>query len=703
MERTDLEQWKSKEVARLLALVETERRYYQEMVASLPVPLVVLSSERNVISANRAFRQTFHLRFEDLRRKTLDQILPSERLTEKIRDVHVHGITQQPFILEIEGRSLRIAIVPIRNWDDDMEVETLLMAEDLTGIDVSGPSGAGEPSVVEEPAAAVEPSFTHAPLAGPSPAPPVAFALQGVPAVLWHANTPAAPFTATGLTFTSVAGAVEQILGYPAPHWLETPRFFAERIHPDDRASALALYQAALGQGGDASAEYRAISASGDAVWCRETIRVSAADENGRTVTGVLTEIGQRKEIEDRLLTAARHTALRGLSGRLAHDLNNPLMIVTGYGEEMLLNLPPQDGRREDVAQILAATERISGLTHQLLEFTRPQAAAPQPMEVTRAIARMEESIAHSAGEGVTVELMLAGPVWAHAEETQLEEILLSLVSGAREDARERSRVTVGCDTTRINEHIADSTLDPGLYTRLTIHDNGKGSDAEQRAAVFESVLARDPGKHIGSALARAYSVVRAWGGDIAFWSEPFRGSTFTVYLPHFQPEPPPPPPEPVAAAALPAELPTHQEAVDRPPAEVVPEPAPEPVPEPLRETILVVDDEDGIRALVGKILRRERYQVLEAGSAEEALRVISAHGALVNLLLTDAVLPAMHGRELAARLRESMPDLKVLYISGYTADEGVRTGEFPPGSKFLQKPFTLSALVRTVREAIES
>jgi len=787
MERTDLEQWRSKEVARLLALVETERRYYQEMVASLPVPLVVLSSERNVVSANRSFRQTFQLRFEDLRRKSIDQILPSERLVERIRDVHTHGITQQPFSLEIDGRLLRIAIVPIRTWDDDMEVETLLMVEDLTGIAIlprpasqhplatqpsttqppaSGPTAA-EPAVVPEPSAISE-SPAHAvpaPVSTPEPAseafaaeddsaaetapeaateqleeqPELAEALEAAapsveeptptpelserakapepsapeakaldltrfPIVLWTAD----PST---LNFTSVAGAIPEILGYPAAHWLETPRFFTERIHPEDRAAIAAFYQSAFEHGGDASAEFRAVTASGDAVWCRETIRVSAPGEDVRTVTGVLSEIGGRKEGESRRLIAGRNAALQGLAGRLAHDLNNPLMIVTGYGEEMLLNISDQDPRRDDVAQILAATERISALTHQLLEFTRTPAATAEPVEVTAVIARNEESLAHAAGDNVVLEPAAGHPLWAYTDEAQLRDILIALVSAAREDAAERSRVIIACDQARIDEQLGGDTLAPGVYTRISIRDNGKGLDAEKRAAIFESLLSKDPEKTAGTALARAYAVVRGWGGDIAFSSEPFRGSTFTIYLRSFIPEPPPVPVAPVEAA--PVEAPGEPQADGEPgdrasqetsetSQEAIPAPAPEPAPEPLREMILVVDDEAGIRALVAKILRRERYQVLEAGSAEDALRIASTRGAEIDLLLTDVVLPGAHGRQLAEQMRGNNPDLKVLYVSGYTGDDAVQTGDFPPGSKFLQKPFTLSALVRKVHEAIE-
>ncbi len=758
MERTDFEQWKAREVARLLALVETERRYYQEMVASLPVALVVLSADRSIVSANRAFRHTFGMRSEDLRRKTIEQIIPSPRLVDRIRDAHVHGIVQPDVYVELEDRTLRVAIVPIRNWDEESELETLLMVEDLrtiggmlakmglwtpaTSVDAPAPEAhptkvAGEVATSPGPAAgtslgttpddtapkeassdaglevpsgeAAEVTFTDvAPSSDvsvepqPAPAEP-AIAFADLPAVLWRAD-------AATFQFTSVTGAVERLLGYPASHWLESPQFFSERIHPDDRASAMAFFAAAASRPGDASAEYRAISATGAVIWCRETIRVSGAAEaqdqaesvqpesgEPRSITGVITDITLRKQLEEQLLTAERHDALRGLSSRLAHDLNNPLMIITGYSEEMLQSLSPADPRREDVEQILGATARISGLTGDLLGFTRRLALPPQPVELGPFMAGVEDKIALAAGEGVALGIAAAAEgVWAMADPSQLEEIILALVSSAREDAHERSRVIIGWNLDAVAEELPEATLKPGLYARILIQDDGRGADAAGRMTIFESVLAgKDPAKNAGPGLARAYAIVREWNGDIAFASEPLRGSTFMLYLPYA-------PPPPVEVAAEPVE---SGESVDLPEPTVEPAPAPvEAAPvEPPRETILLVEDEAGIRALVRKILSRERYHVLEAGSGEEALTIAQSHQGPIPLLMTDVMLPGIGGRDLAEALSKLRPEQRVLYISGYTDDEGVRAGWFPPGSRFLQKPFTLGALVSNVRETLDA
>jgi CheY-like chemotaxis protein len=331
---------------------------------------------------------------------------------------------------------------------------------------------------------------------------------------------------------------------------------------------------------------------------------------------------------------------LQGLSARLAHDLNNPLMIITGYAEELLLGLKKDDPQRSNAEQILEATQRIADLTAQLLEFTRKQANPPQPVDLSSVLAGLK------AGQ-TAVNVQAGKPVWALADAAQLHEILSVLVRTACEGAAE-PRATIACDT----------VSQPSALARITVSGNGRGLDANQRVAVFEAIVAKDPEKSAGPALAHAYSIVREWGGDLAVSGD----ATFTIYLP-------------LGAPAT----------------------------SPQRETILVVDDEANIRTLVARILRREKYNVLQAGSAQEAFAVASTYQGPIHLLVTDVVLPGESGRQIAERMRQALPNLKVLYISGFSDDESVRTGNFPPGSKYLQKPFPLGALIAKVREALDA
>lgn len=686
MERADFDQWKSREVARLLALVESERRYYQEMVATLPVPLAVLSADRSVISANRAFRQLFELRGADLRRQNVDQLLAIPDLTARIQEAHglvphAPSAPAAPLVVKLDAklraqsgeRTVRISVAPIRDWNDENALETLLVVEDLSG------------------AAAAAPDT-------------LAVVAANLPAVVWQADAETLQFGSVSTSGDAAGGtATDALLGYPAEHWIGTPGFFEERIYSEDRPAAMALYRAAIQNGGDASAEFRAVAADGAMVWCRESIRAAAPAQAGatasRSITGVITNIDRRKEIENQLLTASRTEALQTLAGRLAHDLNNPLMIITGYAEEMLASFAPDDPRRADVGQILSASGRVGEVTRQLVEFGHKQAHPPAPVSLSQVVRAAEPAIRRAAGPGVSIETIAPKTdLWTSANADQLGDVIVAL-AGAHAGSQDRTRLTVSWDADTLSESVASSiaqaTLKPGRYVRITLRDDGCGLSPALRASFFEGVLApRDAPKDAGSPgpgprpdLARAYQMVREWGGDIAVETGfGLGGNTYSIYLPY---------------------LDAPSVTVETPPALPV---APAPPPVQTRETILVVDDEAGIRGLMRKILRRERYVVLEAGSGEEALAVALSHAGPIDLLLTDVMMPGLNGPELARRMCDATPALKVLLISGYAPEEVLPSAAQPSdaqpqptGFAFLSKPFTLGALVSKVRETLDS
>ena len=666
MERTGIEQWKPREVARLLALVETERRYYQEIVAALPVALAVLSSERIIVSSNRAFRQLVQLTGDELRQKNIEQILPSDELIERIRAAHVHGDTGM-FRISTGDRNFRAAAIPIRGWDEEMEAETLLMLD-----------------AFETPPAEMRAEAQPAPVAPeavpePEPQEPKpAVDLSTLPAAIWQAD-------AATFQFTYAGGSTETLLGYSNEHLLAEPLLFSDRIHPEDREEVMALYRDAVAKGGEVTAEFRAVRASGETVRVRETIQIPEPGVGDRRVSGVTSGIGQRRTIEAMALQSGRTDALRGLASRLAHDLNNPLTIVTGYSEEILSSLPESDPRRGDLQEILSAARRVEGLAGNLLDFARMQAKAPTMIAMSNVLAILEPQLRSLASE---VEFAFPeGSVWTLADADQLGEAVGALAAFVVQSTSGAARLTVTCGPSTITERIENATLKPGVYARLDLRADGKAV-ASARAAL-ESVL---PSKEFGKdalAATRGYLNILQWGGDIAYAADA-RGSTLTLYLPYAAS----PYTEPVSAPG------PVEDVVAEPVIEMPLPAAPEPEPPPLG-TILLVEDESGIRGLVRKILRRERYEVLEAGTAEEALAAVAEHEGAIDLLLTDVLLPGMSGRELAQSLCITYADLKVIYVSGFTGDEEVRAGEFPPGSRFLQKPFTLGALVSAVKEAI--
>ena len=266
-------------------------------------------------------------------------------------------------------------------------------------------------------------------------------------------------------------------------------------------------------------------------------------------------------------------------------------------------------------------------------------------------------------------------PLLALADPGQLGEVLTAVVAGARKGApRERARVVIAWDVAMVAERLSPTALAAGKYARITVRDdvkdNAQGLDAEQAAGVFDPVLSKtgDPASAAAAlALPRALSLVHEWGGDIAFASEPGQGSIFTIYLAHVEPE----------GAPVTRPSARTEPKSDKPPA------------------ILVVDDESGIRELIRKILVREHYRVEEAASAEEAITISQRQP--IDLLITDVMLPGIHGPELARRMQQALPGLKTLFISGYTGEEHV-----PAGAQLLLKPFTLAALLQKVREALK-
>jgi PAS domain S-box-containing protein len=639
MERTDFERSQVRELARLLALLESERRYYQEIVASLPVGLLIVSGDGDPVSANRAFRQLLGLRPEDVKRKHLDEMLPVPGLEEAIQQVLETATPRHDFLGFVPAgdrgvRTLRLSILPIRSWNDDLELEALLVAEAIE-------AGSNIPVTHEPdapPASAVEP-----------------------PVTMWTAD-------AQSLRFQMVRGAA-RALGLSEEQWLANDQFFEERI-VEHREEVMRGIRAAIARGGRYCFEYQARTANGDPVWCRDTFV-----REGDLLSGITENVTERRLLEDQWIRSQRIDALQQVSGRLAHDLNNPLMIVTGYTEELAGQIAPDHSLRGDVEQILSATQRIARISDQLLQFTRPQSQPASRVNLTQLVASMQEGIHDAAGDASATLSLPSAPLWVLADAKQLESLIESLVSERRPGAQGRTTLRLDASSRTINSEsdVARRVLPSGEYATLTIEDDGDGHAGFP--SLFENFLG---GKQpFGPELARAYQMLRGWGGDLRTNE---RGTCLEIWLPQPGPEPEPALAPPVAA-----------------------EPEPEPQPEPDPTTILVVEDEAGIRALVRKILRRHGYRVLEAGSGAEAVEIVKHSETRLDLLLTDVMMPGMSGLELASFVRELRPDLRVLYISGYTDDAQVAAGDFPPGSAFLQKPFTLGSLINKVKEVLEA
>jgi CheY-like chemotaxis protein len=326
----------------------------------------------------------------------------------------------------------------------------------------------------------------------------------------------------------------------------------------------------------------------------------------------------------------------------------------------------------------------MSGLTSQLLSFARRQGGGGTEMDLESTLGRFGPRLSALLGTHVGIELRLSGePNRVRADYSQLEQVMIAIVERARQAMHAGEKIVVETSRLDVTEDLRrpNAPLQPGSYAVISIIAPGQPLDAEAKAALFEcSLPGKEPWDDLAATLSRAYGVVRQWRGDISVSNGPRSATVFRVFLPRIE--------SPVGeVAAEPAIV------VEPPPA------APEPTA-PLA-TILVVEDEAGIRALVRKILRRQGYEVLEAANGQDALALCREHGQRVELLITDVLMPQMGGRELVERLQTQGHDMKVLYVSGYTDDSTVYSGDLPPGTAFLQKPFTLGSLLDKVKEVL--
>ena len=678
MERADLEQWKAREVARLLALVETERRYYQEIVASIPVGLLVLSTDLAIISANRAIKKIFGLRSGESLRGRLDSLLPGWVL-DRVHEVLKSGAAQTNILVESgqeDKRVLRVAILAIRNWDDEASQEALLTIEDLTGVELAPKSAAPMP---EPPAAVPEPAVEVPVPAAEAQAIPASELIENLDAVVWAVELPS-------MSFLFVSRHAETFLGFAVDHWTSQTSFWTDRVHSPDRDWVTQSYQRAIERGQGHACEFRALTADGRLVWLRESARLLKDSAGQPTyLIGVTVDVTERRQLEDQLVQSERVEAVSRLASRMAHDLNNMLMILTGYGEELLNGIPAGNALRGDVQEILTATERMTALTNQLLAFSRRQSVTVHTVGLETVVSKLTERLRPLMKDGMELRVNLAAqPSRVKADAGQLEHVLGSVVERARQAMHAEGCITIETSSVEITEDLrrADAPLRPGAYGVITITYTGRPLEGEARATLFESVL---PGKEswddAATEATRAYGIVRQWGGDISVCSGPVEGSVFRIFLARVEEQAVEQQAEPVPSEALPEPVPAE--------------------PEPSPETILVVEDEAGIRALVRKILRRQGYEVLEAANGDEALALCAAHPGTIDLLITDVMMPQMGGHELADRMREQSRAMKVLFVSGYTDDAAIYSGNFPLGTAFLQKPFTLGSLLDKVKEVL--
>jgi two-component system cell cycle sensor histidine kinase/response regulator CckA len=394
---------------------------------------------------------------------------------------------------------------------------------------------------------------------------------------------------------------------------------------------------------------------------------------------GMITDISERKQLEEQLRQSQKMEAVGRLAGGIAHDFNNLLTTIEGHVDLVLSELPADSPLRNDVAEISKAAERAASLTQQLLAFSRRQMLQPVVLEIDTVVGEMNGMLARILTEDIELITELAAPgVRVLADRSQVENVLLNVIVNAREAMPRGGELRVSTDAVVLDQEFArvNKGARPGTYARIRVQDSGIGMDEETLKHIFEPFFTtKGIGKATGLGLATAYGIVKQSNGYIRAESALNRGTTFEIYLPRVE--------APVRTARDMATNGGHVEAA---------------------VTILVAEDETAVRALTCRILRKKGYHVLEARDGREAVEIASRHNGDINLLVTDVIMPNMGGRELSETLRGAMPDVKVLFMSGYTDDQLLQRGVLQGGTgNFLEKPFTPDALARKVREVLDS
>ena len=387
-------------------------------------------------------------------------------------------------------------------------------------------------------------------------------------------------------------------------------------------------------------------------------------------------DVTEKRRLEELLRQAQKMDAVGRLAGGVAHDFNNILGVIIGYGEIVKRRMPAADPLQGKVAEILKAAERAATLTRQLLAFSRKQVLQPRVLDLNLVVANMEKMLRRLIGENIELKTMLRERLGSvRADPGQIDQVLMNLVVNARDAMPGAGTLLI--ETTEVDLDASYLTFHPGAHpgphVLLAVSDTGHGMDEETVSRIFEPFFTTKlVGKGTGLGLSTVYGIIEQSGGHVDVYSEKGVGTTFKVYLPRIE------------------------ATVTRAGMEAAPPP-----PRAGSETVLLVEDEPALRGMIGETLAHGGYRVLEAATPRQALDIAGSHQGPIHAVLTDVVMPEMSGRELADLLKPLRPEALVVYMSGYTDDAIGHHGLLDPGTRFLQKPFTSDALLWKLHEAL--
>ena len=450
-------------------------------------------------------------------------------------------------------------------------------------------------------------------------------------------------------------------------------------LHPEDRETMTARMSEALQNPSvPVTAEIRFRHGDGSDR-TMEVVGVNRlSDPSIRAIVLKARDITDRRRLEEHLRQVQKMEAIGALAGGVAHDFNNLLTAILGYCNLMLDDVPKEDPLRQDLEEIRSAGERAAALTRQLLAFSRRQMLQPQIVDINTLVQQLEKLLRRLLSEDIVLATALAPDLHTvKVDPASIEQVLVNLAVNSRDAMPEGGQLTIETANVELDQVYADTHVSviPGQYVMLAVGDTGQGIDAATKARIFEPFFTtKEQGKGSGLGLATVYGIVKQSGGYIWVYSELGHGTVFKVYFPFAES-----PASPALGQGSDADLKRQG-----------------------WETVLLVEDEDAVRALAREVLRRQGYIVLEARHGVDALRLAERHPDDIQLMITDVVMPHMSGRELAERLCSVRPTMKVLFMSGYT-DHAVMNRALTPGSSFLQKPFTPDGFARKVRKVLDA
>jgi PAS domain S-box-containing protein len=483
------------------------------------------------------------------------------------------------------------------------------------------------------------------------------------------------------LLLVDAQGRIRYMAPSSARHFGWTPdevigRSLFDVVHPEDRDPIAGAMSGPLAEAGESTTVEIRVQHADGGYRTLEAVAVNHIDDPavGAIVVNAR-DITERQRLEEQLRHSQKMEALGQLAGGVSHDFTNLLTAILGYCELALSDLRPDDPLRHDLEEIRSAGERASSLTRQLLAFAHREVLQPQIVDVNALVRQLERLVRRLLQPQIELVTTLEPNVSrVKVDPASIEQVLVSLTVHARDGLPGGGRVTIETANVSIDgSDASDGSLPAGSYVLIAVRDTGDGMDAEARARVFEPFFTPgEQGKGSGLGLATVYATVRQNGGHIEVESEPGAGTCFRILLP------------PAVNVLIPraGDRIEHIEKKDG------------------WETVLVVEQDDAVRALAREVLRRHGYAVLEARHGVDALRLAERHRDPIHLLMTDVVTPHMSGRDVAERLTSARPTMKVLFVLGQAGDE--MPADLARGSTILRKPFTPDALARKVRALLD-